>query len=158
MHQMEEVTEKNTKTGHDTWTEPGRIFSTYKSLCPSTWNVPCSRLSRLSCGECTRSGWCYYRRRIASSPSQSHPAGTAARRTSPAHLWTGSRRFPPRRSPRPRWPRCGNDPCMSERGGDGKHTGEELSNYQKLRPGKHCVQTFLVGKPDDSGPLTLTST
>lgn len=87
-------------------------LSTYKSLCPLTWNVPCSRLSRLSCGERIHSGWCYFQRMTDSVPSQSHPCESVGSRSCQARVWRGDTRCLRHRSPRPRWLMCGNDPCM----------------------------------------------
>lgn len=103
---------RNTSTDRQTQTQSWGKVSTYKSLCPLTWNVPCSRLSRLSCGERIHSGWCYFQSRTDSLPPQSPPCGSAESRRSQARVWKGGTQYPLRRSPRPRWLMCGNDPCM----------------------------------------------
>lgn len=100
------------------------------------WNVPCSRLSRLSCGECKHFGWCYFQSRTVSLTSQTHPSGSAEHRMYPAHLWKDGTRYLLRMSPRPRSLRYGNDPCVLKR----RVTGRLLMRTKENSAGaRKCV-------------------
>lgn len=131
---------RNTSTERRTQTRSWGGVSTYKSLCPLTWNVPCSRLSRLSCGERIHSGWCYFQSRTDSLPPQSPPCGSAESRRSQARVWKGGTRYPLRRSPRPRWLTCGNDPCVLKKKNGRKDTGKQL--VERKEKNKKSVLVF----------------
>lgn len=113
-------------------------LSTYKSLCLLTWNVPCSRLSRLSCGERIHSGWCYFQRMTDSVPSQSHPCESVGSQSCQARVWRGDTRCLRHRSPQPRWLMCGNDLCMLE-----KKTTREGKKAMRLQKNDDFYFTIL---------------